>query len=102
MLETMRDGTYPRYPYVPIIRLDRLAVDKPIQGHNLGSFMLLHAIKQINASQIDWAFFLVNARNTVEAKFYEKFYFTRLADNSWRLWLGQKQANRLAEMVDQS
>lgn len=87
----------PRYPQVPAVRLGRLAVDHAFQGRKLGSFMLLDALRRSCASEIAWAFFLVEAKNDRARAFYEKFYFTSFADNNLAMWLKRKQAERLVK-----
>lgn len=89
----------PRYPEVPAIRLGRLAVDKSHQGQKIGQLLLLDSIRRSCASEIAWAFFLVEAMDEKARDFYKKFYFMVFADNEMAMWLKRKQADRLASML---
>lgn len=89
----------PRYPQVPAVRLGRLAVDRDFQGKSFGKMLLLDAIRRCCMSEIAWAFFLVEAKDEKAAAFYEKFYFTSLADNRLAMWLKRKQAQKITELL---
>lgn len=89
----------PRYPQVPAVRLGRLAVDRAFQKRNIGKMLLLDAIRRSCLSEIAWAFFLVDANDERATAFYEKFYFSPLADNHLAMWLKRKQAEQIARML---
>lgn len=89
----------PRYPEIPAIRLGRFAVHKDFQRNNIGHLLLLDSIKRSCASEIAWAFFLVEAKNERARRFYEKFYFESFLDNNLIMWLTRKKAERIVSLV---
>lgn len=81
----------PKYP-VPAALIGRLAVSKTDQGQGIGKMLLADAIKRTLAvsDQIAIYAMVVDAINTTAKEFYEQFGFTRLSDDSPRLFLPLK------------
>lgn len=79
----------PRYPVLPGILIGRLAVNKNLHGKNLGSYLLIDALKRcISVSnQIGVVAVVVDAKNEKAVKFYKHFGFVHLPENSHRLFL---------------
>ena len=79
----------PRYPILPGILLGRLAVDENFHGKKLGVYLLLDALKRSLAvsDQIGIVAVVVDAKNEMAAKFYKKYDFIELPENSHRLFL---------------
>lgn len=90
----------PRYPQVPAVRPGRLAVDLKFQGRNIGSLLLLDALKRRCASEIAWAFFLVEAKNERVCAFYKRFHFATFSDNVLAMWMKRKQAETITVDLD--
>lgn len=89
----------PRYPEVPAIGLGRLAVHKDCQGKGIGRLLLFDSLRRSCASEIAWAFFLVEAKDQSAQSFYEKFYFTSFMDNPLFMWLSRKQAEKIVGLL---
>lgn len=81
----------PKHP-IPAALIGRLAVSKPAQGQGIGSILLADAIKRTMAvsDQIAIYAMVVDAVNDKARGFYEQFGFTRLSDDSPRLFLPLK------------
>ena len=81
----------PTHP-VPAALIGRLAVSIPAQGQGVGEMMLADAIKRTLAvsDQIAIYAMVVDAINDNARGFYEQFGFTRLSDDSPRLFLPLK------------
>lgn len=90
----------PRYPEIPAIRLGRLAVHTDIQGHGLGTILVLNAIQRCCTSEIAWALLLVDAKNERLKDFYARMYFRSFQDNHLHMWMKRKQAEKLASLID--
>jgi ribosomal protein S18 acetylase RimI-like enzyme len=81
----------PRHP-VPAALIGRLAVSNAAQGQGVGKMLLADAIKRTLAvsDQIAIYAMVVDAINDNARGFYEQFGFTRLSDDSPRLFLPLK------------
>jgi ribosomal protein S18 acetylase RimI-like enzyme len=81
----------PGHP-VPAALIGRLAVSNPAQGQGVGKMLLADAIKRTLAvsDQIAIYAMVVDAINDNARGFYEQFGFTRLSDDSPRLFLPLK------------
>lgn len=71
----------PRYPGVPAIRLDRLAVDASLLGQHIGSRLVLNALRRSGRNEPAWAMFQVDAKSESASIFYERFLFQRFPGN---------------------
>jgi GNAT superfamily N-acetyltransferase len=74
----------PRFP-IPAVLLARLAVDERIQGQGLGRYLLEEALGltlQLGRSgPVAFRLLVTDAIDEAAAKFYERFGFSRLADD---------------------
>ena len=84
----------PKHP-VPAALIGRRAVSKAAQGQGVGKLLLADAIKRTLAvsDQIAIYTMVVDAINDNAIGFYEQFGFTRLSDDSPRLFLPLKSIN---------
>jgi ribosomal protein S18 acetylase RimI-like enzyme len=84
----------PKHP-VPAAMIGRLAVSNVAQGQGVGKMLLADAIKRTLAvsDQIAIYAMVVDAINENAIGFYEQFGFTRLSDDSPRLFLPLKSIN---------
>lgn len=89
----------PHYPEIPAIRLGRLAVHKDFQRKGIGRLLLFDSLRRSCASEIAWAFFLVEAKDQSAQSFYEKFYFASFLDNQLFMWLSRKQAEKIVGLL---
>ena len=79
-----------KYPaIVPGIKLARLAVSKEKQGKGMGTKLMVNAIKRsiIISEQLGIIGLFVDAKNEDARKFYQKFGFISMVDNSLDLFL---------------
>lgn len=81
----------PKHP-VPAALIGRLAVSKTDQGHGIGKMLLADAIKRTLSVSVQIAIYamVVDAIGDKAKDFYEQFGFTRLSDDSPRLFLTLK------------
>jgi ribosomal protein S18 acetylase RimI-like enzyme len=81
----------PKHP-VPAALIGRMAVSIAAQGHGVGKMLLADAIKrtQVISDQIAIYAMVVDAIDQYAIEFYEQFGFTRLSDDSPRLFLPLK------------
>jgi len=86
----------PKHP-VPAALIGRLAISKAAQGQGVGKLLLADAIKRTLAvsDQIAIYTMVVDAIDDNAIGFYEQFGFTRLSDDSPRLFLPLKSINLL-------
>ena len=84
----------PKHP-VPAALIGRLAVSNTAQGQGIGKMLLADAIKRTMrvSDQIAIYAMVVDAINDNAKGFYEQFGFTRLSDDSLRLFLPLKSIN---------
>ena len=75
----------PRYPTVPAIRMDRLAVDQAFKGQGLGGALLADA--RAARSGIAAFALMVDAKNEAAAAFYRHHGIIALPDSSLSLLL---------------
>jgi GNAT superfamily N-acetyltransferase len=73
----------PGFP-IPAVLLARLAVDERVQGQGLGRYLFEEALGLIlqlaRNGPVAFRLFVTDAIDEAAAKFYERFGFTRLAD----------------------
>ena len=81
----------PQYP-IPVARIERLAVDKSVQGKDLGSALLVHALKKSVqvASDIGILAVIVDAKSIQGRAFYEKYGFQPFPNQSLKLFIPMK------------
>lgn len=78
----------PRHP-IPAVMLARLAVDKTQQGKRYGEWLLMDAIKRcaLVGQQSGVYALLVEAKNEVAKRFYERFGFAAIVGHPLTLYL---------------
>jgi GNAT superfamily N-acetyltransferase len=73
----------PRFP-IPAVLLARLAVDERVQGQGLGRYLLEEALgltlQLARSGPVAFRLFVTDALDQAAAEFYERFGFTRLAE----------------------
>lgn len=81
----------PKHP-VPAVLIGRLAISQSAQGKGVGKMLLADAVKRVLAVSDEIAIYamVVDAINSDAQRFYERFGFTRLSDDSHRLFLAMK------------
>lgn len=77
----------PRYPTIPTIRMERLAVDEAFVGKGLGSALLADALHRAARSEIAAFALIVDAKDRVAAAFYMHHGFQALPDAPLTLFL---------------
>ena len=82
----------PRYPYLPVTLLGRLAIDQPYKGQGLGQFLLLDALYRSlqAAAAIAAMAVVVDAKDAAAAAFYERYGFIPLSVSEGRMFLPMK------------
>jgi ribosomal protein S18 acetylase RimI-like enzyme len=77
----------PRYPTLPAVRIERLAVDERFQGRGLGAALLMNAAhRSLHADAAAYTL-LVDAKNDRAAAFYERYGFRPLISQPRTLFL---------------
>jgi len=89
----------PKHP-VPAALIGRLAVRKTAQGHGIGKMLLADAIKRTLSVSAQIAIYamVVDAIDDKARGFYEQFGFTRLSDDSQRLYLPLKSILKTGQL----
>lgn len=77
----------PRYPFVPTVRMGRLAVDQHFKGQGLGAALLADALAHAARSEIAAYALLVDATDEVAADFYRHHGFENLPNQALILFL---------------
>lgn len=77
----------PRYPYVPAVRMGRLAVDLNFKGRGLGAALLADALRRSATAEIAAYALVVDAKDKTAASFYEHHGFHATAANPLFLYL---------------
>jgi GNAT superfamily N-acetyltransferase len=95
LTDAQRKGL-PRYP-IPVAHLGRLAVDRDSQGQGLGAHLLIDALARISRidRELDIHAVEVVAIDDAARKFYLKYGFTPLKDDSHHLFLSLKTIRKL-------
>jgi GNAT superfamily N-acetyltransferase len=65
----------PRYHFVPVARLDRLAVDRTYHGRKLGSALLWDAVQRYRRSEVAVFALVVDAKDDQAETFYRHHDF---------------------------
>ncbi len=78
----------PKHP-VPVARMGRLAVDSSAKGQGLGKFLLVDAMKRVQAASASVGVYaiLVDAKDDSAKSFYKKYGFIELVDEPMTLFL---------------
>jgi GNAT superfamily N-acetyltransferase len=76
----------PRYPLIPATLLGRLAVDKRLQTHGHGRFLLADALLRAVRSEIASFAVIVGAKDDAARRFYERESFLPLPDQPMKLF----------------
>ncbi len=81
----------PKHP-IPAVLIGRLAVSQSAQGKGVGKMLLADAVKRVLAVSDEIAIYalVVDAINSDAQRFYERFGFIPLSDDSNRLFLAIK------------
>jgi ribosomal protein S18 acetylase RimI-like enzyme len=91
----------PRYP-VPVAHLGRLAVDRSAQGQGLGEFLLIDALRRIEAAAQSIGIHAIEvvAIDDPAKRFYLKYGFVELKDDPYHLYISLKTVARLGLAED--
>src|SRR5579863_1175457 len=76
----------PRYPLVPATLLGRLAVDRRHQGKGYGRFLLADALYRAVRSEIASFAVIVDAKDDIARRFYERESFLPFPDQPMKLF----------------
>lgn len=89
---------FPRYP-VPVVHLARLAVDRTAQGQRLGERLLMDVLERALAVSKEMGAYAVDvvAINEPAKRFYLKYGFRELLDDTSHLYLSMKTIAKLIE-----
>ncbi len=87
----------PRYPLVPATLLGRLAVDRTHQGRGYGRFLLADALSRAVRSEIASFAVVVDAKDDVARRFYERESFLPFPDQFLRLFRPMADIAKLFE-----
>lgn len=79
----------PRYDLIPAVLMGRLAVDSRYRGQRYGEMLLLDALARSweQSGIIGAVAVIVDAKDDAARAFYERYDFTRVVDNDYRLHL---------------
>lgn len=77
----------PRYPVVPAALIGRVAVDRRYQSKGLGGLLLANAVLRVSRAELGIFAMLVDAKDDVAQRFYERYGFTLLPGRNRRLCL---------------
>lgn len=82
----------PRYPFVPVTLLGRLAVDRAYRGQRVGEQLLLDALaRSVHASRtVASVAIIVDAKDADGVRFYERYGFKAFPEHPLRLFLPMK------------
>ena len=85
----------PRYPFVPAVRMGRLAVDQAFKGLGLGGALLADALDRTIRSEIAAYALVVDAKDVSATAFYRHHGFIALPDSPSTLFLPLATAAKL-------
>ncbi len=77
----------PRYPSIPAVRMERLAVDKAFKGRGLGGVLLADSLTRVIRSEIAAYALIVDAKDNTAANFYRHHGFLEIASDPLTLFL---------------
>ncbi len=86
----------PRYPALPAMLIGRLAVDQRYRGHGLGGILLANALRRCYqlSQEIGSVAVIVDAKDEVAVRFYERYGFVRLSGQPVRLFMPTVEIER--------
>jgi GNAT superfamily N-acetyltransferase len=86
----------PRLLPIPVVLLGRLAVDSSVQGHGLGSDLLMDTMHRSLrlAKELGIAAMILNALDRKARRFYQQFGFVSLPRDHLHLFLSMKEIAR--------
>ena len=87
----------PRYPLIPATLLGRLAVDQRLQGRGYGRFLLADALHRAVRSDIASFAVIVDAKDAVARRFYERESFLPFPDQPMKLFRPMADLAKLFE-----
>lgn len=85
----------PRYPLIPATLLGRLAIDQRHQGKGYGRFLLADALYRAVRSEIASFAVVVDAKDDIARRFYERESFLAFPDQPMRLFRPMADIARL-------
>lgn len=87
----------PRYDYLPVTLLGRLAIDKSVAGQGAGAFMLADALRRSleSAQTVGSMAVIVDAKDEKAEAFYRHFNFLPFQKTPLRLFLPMAQIAQL-------
>lgn len=85
----------PKYPFVPVILLGRLAVDSNYQKKGWGDLLLMNALNRCSQSEIAAMGVIVDAIDKKAIEFYSNYGFQLFPDMNNRLLLPMKIVKNL-------
>lgn len=94
-LSTAIARSLPRYPYLPVFRIGRLAVNKQNQKRGIGKILLLDALFKCFKSDIPGFAVVVDAKNEQVQSFYQKYGFIQFPDHPLKLYIPMKVIKNL-------
>ena len=82
---------------MPVVLIGQLAVDSTVKGQGLGEFLLLDALRRAEylSTKIGIQAVEVDAINEAAIRFYKKYGFVSLKDDSRHLFLPMKMIRKL-------
>ncbi len=88
----------PRYP-IPVVHLGRLAIDRSVQGRNLGKALLAHALERSAGISEELGIYAVEvyALNQSARRFYLRFGFSELLDDKMHPYLSVKKIRSILQ-----
>lgn len=77
----------PRYPFIPVARIGRLAIDTGFQGQRLGAALLWDAAEKAARAEMGVFALVVDAKDERSANFYRHHGFVAFYSDPLRLFL---------------
>lgn len=87
---------FPAFP-IPVARLGRLAVDRPMQGKGLGEDLMMDALRRSVrvSAEVGIVAVLIDAKHERARRFYARYEFEALPEQPLMLWLPIAAVRRL-------
>lgn len=88
---------FPRYPWIPVTLLGRLAMDQNSQGKGFGQLLLMDALHRTlqTAHEVASVAMIVDAIDDAARTFYKQFGFEAFPKQAQRLFLPMKTISKL-------
>jgi GNAT superfamily N-acetyltransferase len=97
--ETLPEGQTKGLPQIdlPVVLIGRLAVDRSVQGQQLGEYLLIDALRRAEylANKVGIRAVEVHAIHDAARRFYEKYGFLSLQDDPQHLFLPMHVVRKL-------